>query len=64
MNDDDFHQYSKQNRRENLKHKKKIRNDIPDNYRDQHKAKKELRAKKESMCEEELWEDWEEYYEK
>lgn len=61
MNDDDFHQYSKQNRRENLKNKKKIRNDIPDSYRDQHKSKKELKAKKESMYEEEIWQDWEEY---
>jgi hypothetical protein len=61
MNEEDFHQYSKQNRRENLKYKKKLRNDFSDHYKDQNRSKKDLRAKKESIQEEEIWQDWEDY---
>lgn len=58
---EDFHQNSKQNRRDSLKHKKKTKSDIPDSFRDQNKLKKQFKAKRESIYEEELWQDWEEY---
>jgi hypothetical protein len=59
---EDFHQNSKQSRRENLKHKKKNREEIPDAYRAQNKLNKEFKSKKQSMYEDELWEDWEDFY--
>lgn len=59
---EDFYQNSKQNRRENLKHKKKNKEEIPDAYKAQNKLNKEFKSKKQSMYEDELWEDWEDFY--
>lgn len=60
-NEDDFNQYSKQSRREKLKHKKKNRSEVSDHHKHNHETKRQLRSKKESLYENELWEDWEEY---
>jgi hypothetical protein len=40
-----------------------VREDVPDHFRIHNKIKKELRSKKESMYEEELWQDWDQYHE-
>ena len=57
-NNEDFKD-NKNQRRENLKYKKKGKIETSDNFAAHKQAKKHLRSRKELLEEQELWDDWE-----